>query len=216
MTEHAKTLAENAAKRETFSFVDAVNDRAYPETDVAVLLNERGAQRIVEIRKELEALDFDIAREKNAAVQDGFSKEKDKLVEELDALVTQLRAETYTVKVRGISTERVEELQKQALEAFPIEYDESTSPITGATVKTEIPNDKRGRYFTTLVRHAHIVSITAPDGAVAEDMGIEQLGDTWAKLPIAARDRIDQAINDCTLATDYYLDLVDEVFSQRL
>ena len=216
MTEQdLKTLAENATTRETFNFVDAVNNRAYPEITVPVLLNERGAQRLVELRKDIEQLDYDIAREKNAAVQEELTKQKGALIEELDRTTTQLRAETYKVLVKGVGTDRIEELQKQAFEQFPVEYEESVSPITGATVKTEVPNEKRGRYFTTLVRHAHIVSITAPTGAVAEEMSIEELGAAWSKMPIAARERIDQAINDCTLAADYYLELVDEVFSQR-
>ena len=217
MTEQdPKTLAENAAKRETFNFAETVLDRAYPEEQVAIILNERAAQRVIQLRKQIEQFDLEIGAEKNAKVQEALAKQQSELVAEMEQATAELRGQTYTVHVQGVSTEKIEELQQAALEAFPVEYTESVSPITGAVVKTEVPNEKRGRYFTTLVRHAHIRSITAPDGAVAGNMTVEEMGATWARMPAAARDRIDQAINDCTLATDIYLELVDEVFSPRL
>lgn len=212
MTEQTpQELAESAIERKSFNFAATVQDRAYPEVKVPIYLDEDEALQLIEIGEQLNQLDVDIARAKGDRKIALVGKQVE-LVKRRDALAEKLRGEAYTVTVRGISTEAIEALQEQADAAFPTEVEEVVSPITGATSKVEKPNPKQERYFTSLLRHAHIVSIVDPSGAVADPMTVDELAATWSRMPVAARVRIDQAINKCSIAADIYRELVDEVF----
>ena len=215
MTERAQEAAKEAIKREKFSFAAAVNDRAYPEIDVPIYLDEAAARDFLTLQKEREAIDAKMIKA-NALGQGGpatdAANKAAELEAQIDALRERLNDSKVVVRVKGVAPSETDELRKQAFESFPVEYDEAVSPITGAVTKTEKPNDKRDSYYASLIRHAHIISVTAPDGAVDDDFTVDELAATWAKLPIVARVKIDDAINETVVAVDFYRDLVDPVF----
>jgi len=207
----AAALAIAATTPETFDFAAAVLDRSYPEVDVPVYLDERKVQRMLALDKERQELETKISRASNPGVEQ--AEALDAMTTEYDEIVDSLRGERYLVRIKGISPERTMELEDAAFEQFPKEFEDTTHPMTGAVIRTEVENDKRGELFATLLRQAHIISVTAPNGAVDTNFSdIEKVKATWARLPLVARAKIDQAINESTIAVDYYRQLVDEVF----
>lgn len=209
--EKAAALAAAAVTPETFDFANAVMDRSYPEIDVPVYLDERKIQRMLAIDAERKELENRIARTANPGVEHANLLEK--LSDEYDEIVDSLKGQRYIVKIKGISPEETIALETESLEKFPVEYEEVTHPATGAVIKTEVESSERGELFAMLLRRAHIVSVTAPNGAVDSDFDdIEKVKYTWTHLPYVARAKVDQAINESTIAVDFYRSLVDEVF----
>jgi hypothetical protein len=209
--EKAAEAAKKATARETFDFAAAVLDRSYPEFDVPVYLNERSIQRMLEVTKERSDLELRIAKTKNPKIEQ--AKRLEALDEEYEKVVESLRGERYMVKIKGISPEEQLALEEKAFEAFPREYDTAVNPITNVPVRTEIGNSKRDELFATLLRQAHLVSVTAPDGAVDTNFeDTEKVRKLFARLPYVARAKVDEAINEATIAVDFYRELVDEVF----
>lgn len=211
MTGNPEEIVKAATTRERFKFAEAVSDRAYPEIQVPVYLDEAKTQQLVTLTKEIEALDKRIARAgANRAVE--LVDRVGELVERKDALIDELKSEAYVVTIKGISSERTNELNKISEEAFPIEYEEATSPITGAVTHTPKESPERDAYFVNLIRQAHLKSIVAPDGAVDDEFTVEEVAATWARLPLVARVKVDEAINEASVSVDFYRELVDEVF----
>lgn len=207
----AKTAAEAATTPTTFNFAEAVLDRSYPEFEVPVYLNEAAVQQLIESERAIAELELRIANAKNPTLE---------MAEALEALQTKydeakdtLRADEYTVIVRGIAPEEQLALEESTYESFPKEFEETASPITGAKVRTELPNDSRDELFVSLLRRAHLVRVISPTGAIDEDWAeLEKVKAMFARLPMVARAKIDEAINKCTIAVDFYRSIVDEVF----
>lgn len=207
----AKALAQAATTPETFNFAAAVLDRSYPEIDVPVYLNEKSIQRYLSLRKEQNELFVRLANSDQSSVEQAEALSR--VDNELNALVEELKSEKYVVRITGVSPERQIALDKEAYEAFPKEFEETTHTLTGATVRTEIPSEEREAHFAYLLRREHLVSVTAPNGAVDNDFeDLEKVRSTWTHLPVLARHKIDEAINETTIAVDFYRELVDEVF----
>lgn len=207
----AHDLAEKATERKVFNFAQTVLDRSYPEIDVKIYLDEAKTQRLVDHITQISEMDARIVNSNGRAPKE-LGERMAELVAAKDALVEELNESAYTVRIKGISTEKREELLKEAVSKFPIEYEESTSPITGAVTRKEKDSDERDAYFVNLLRHAHLKSITAPDGAVDDDFTVEDVAATWRRLPLVARSKIDDAINKSTVTVDFYREIVDEVF----
>lgn len=209
--EKAVAATKDATTPATFDFAAAVQDRSYPLIQVPVYLDERKIQRLLEITKEREDLEIRIAGSKKPSLE-----QADALVaidDEYTKVVESLRDQRYTVTIQGIAPETAVEIEAKALEAFPRQYEESTHALTGAAIKTEIPEQKRDELHATLLRQAHIVQVEAPNGAIDADFSdVEKVKATWARLPFVARAKVDQAINESTISVDFYRELVDEVF----
>lgn len=207
----AVDAATAAVAPDTFDFAAAIMDRSYPEFEVPVYLDEKLVQHLLRVEEDREELYTTIANSKEPSVEQAQRLEE--IEEEFEAVREQLRAQKYTVQIRGISPEAVDILDKQAQEEYPKQFEETTHAMTGATVRTEIPEPKREELLSTLLRQAHLVSVTAPNGAVDRDFSdIEKVKAMFARLPLVARVKIDQAINESTIAVDFYRELTDEVF----
>jgi len=197
---------------ETFNFAAAVLDRSYARITVPVYLNERSIQSLVEIYKEREELENKIAKiGTNVPVE--YATKLNDLTELYDLTRDELKSQEYSVVITGISPEEQLQLEEQSYETYPREYEETVNPLTGGRVKTEITNDEWSTHFTALLRQAHLVSVTAPNGAVDSDFtDLDKVKVTFARLPIMARAKVDEAINASTIQVDFYRELVDEVF----
>ena len=209
--ENAVALAEAAASQEVFDFAAAVQNRSYPEIVVPIYIDERTVQAMLDAERERNELEVQIANSPNPTVE-----QADRLTE-LDEIYSEavkaLREQKYEVRIKGISPEKAVEIEDFVFERFPREYEDETNHLTGVTKKVEIPCDERDAVFTTLLRQAHLVSVTAPNGAIDSDFeNEEKVRLTWARMPFVARTKVDQAIGEVTIAVDYYLNLVDEVF----
>lgn len=207
----AHDLAVAATQPETFDFAAAVLDRSYPEVTVPVYLDERSIQKMLEVDRERKALELRIAR--SSAPQVEHANKLEELDNKFTELVDTLKGQEYVVHIKGIAPERTVELEEETYEKYPREFEEIAHPITGAMVKTEKDIPERNEYWALRIRSEHIVSVTAPNGAVDSDFSdIEKMRATWARLPLVARNKIDEAINEATIAVDFYRELVDEVF----
>ena len=213
MTETAKAAAEAATTPTTFNFAEAVLDRSYPTIEVPVYLNENAIQRWMTAIREQDALELRLA---NTKADSHTVEQADKLAavdEEINRLADELRSERFTVTIRGISPEKQQELEDKSFEEFPREFEDSVHPLSGAVLKTEKESAERQQYFATLLRQAHLVSVTAPNGAKDEDFAdLEKVRLTWANLPLLARAKVDEAINESTITVDFYREIADEVF----
>lgn len=221
MTEDIKTEAEIAEKLvaesttpDEFNFAAAVLDRAYPEIKVPIYLNEKNVLRLITAIEERDALLERVAKlgDNHPSAED-WADRLQVLDDEFTSAHDALKAEEYIVTIKGVSPEEREKIEKEAHEAFPLEYDESTHPLTGNKIKTEIPNDARDELAATLIRRAHLVSVQSPTGAIDSDFStVDKVRIVISGLPLIARVKIDEAIKQSTLAVDYYRELVDEVF----
>lgn len=206
-----KAIAQAATTQETFDFAEAVLDRSYPEIQVPVYLDEKSVKQLVDIQSEREVLFQRIAAAKDPLPT--WAEQLKALDTKHEALVDSLKSQQYTVFIRGIAPEQQIELENKSIEKFPKEYRETVTPITGAPVRTEIESEERDEEFVTLLRQAHLVSVTNPQGAVDSDFSnIEKVRTLFARLPLVARIKIDTAIQESTVAVDFYRELVDEVF----
>lgn len=213
MTETAKAAAEAATTPTTFNFAEAVLDRSYPTIEVPVYLNEKSIQRWINAVREQSNLEIRLA---NTNKDKHTVEQADKLAktdEEITALAEELRGERYIVTIRGISPEKQQDLEDKSFEEFPRVFEDAVHPISGAVIKTEQESPERQAYFATLLRQAHLVSVTAPNGATDTDFAdLEKVRVTWANLPLLARAKVDEAINESTITVDFYREIADEVF----
>lgn len=210
-TNNITAAVQQAMAPETFDFAAAVQNRSFPEFDVAVYLDEKSVQDMLALTTERSALELRISQGSKPSVE--VADQLEAIDAKYSALVDSLRAQRYNVKIRGISPDVSIKLEEQAAEAFPIEYVDTVHPATGAPVHTEVENEDRQELFVSLIRQAHLVSVTSPTGAVdANFSDLEKVKSLWRKLPLVARIKLDQAIHDATIATDFYMELVDEVF----
>jgi len=197
----------------TFDFAAAVSDRSYPTIEVPIYLNERSIQTMLDIYKERSELELRIAGMKSENVPLEFAQRMNDLTELYDLTREELKGEEYVVKITGISPEETEELEQKSYEAFPREFTESVNPVTGGLVKTEVDSPARDKHFATLLRQAHLVSVTAPNGAVDTNFSdLDKVRAAFARMPMLARAKVDEAINASTILVDFYRELVDEVF----
>lgn len=213
MTDTVSAVTE-ATKAETFNFAEAVLDRDYPEITVPVYLNEKKVRELVELMREREPLEIKAAKSQTPPVE--IAKRLGQIETRVEEITEELKKEEYLVSLRGIAPEDHNDLIAKANEKFPIDYTEAPNPITGATVKTEVENEDRDDYLVSLVRQAHLVSVTAPNGAVDSDFkgeeNVAKVQKTFARLPFIARYKIDEAIREATIQVDFYREIVDEVF----
>lgn len=206
-----RALVEANTKPETFDFAAAVLDRSYPEISVPIYLDEKNIKALIDITEQRNELMTRIANTQNPDVS--WAERLAEIDARHDELIASLKAQEYTVNIRGVAPEQQLELEERSYIKHPAEYQESVSPITGVAVRTEIANDDRDAEFATLIRQAHLVSVVSPTGAVDADFSdIEKVRALFSRLPLLARLKIDTAINEATLTVDYYRELVDEVF----
>lgn len=194
----------------TFDFLEAVNDRSYPEDDVIIFLDDQKIKEYIDLYNRRAMVEAKFAKAPKSVK---LAEEHAALDDEYNALVEKLQDSKYIVKIRGIAPDANQKLEDKALEEFPTEYDEVVSPITAVVTKTEKPNPKFQAYYATLLRQAHLVSVTAPNGAVDADWeSSDKVAAMMGKLPFLARTRVDEAINEATITADFYQVLVDPVF----
>lgn len=204
-------LVEEAKKPGTFNIVSVLKERAYPSDVVNVYLEEQAAYDAAQIGEriaEIEQLDA----ESGYNLSEDLAKELADITAKREKLIEVIDANKYQFKITGISEGKRDELLKQSLKKFPMEYDEAISPITGEVTKTEIPSQERNDYFTELLWLEHITSITAPDGAVQEELTIDDVRDIRSALPISATGAITEAIEKIRVSTAVFLMKVDEDF----
>lgn len=202
-------IVAKALKKGNFDFLAAVTDRAYPTIDVPVYLDEVKVQELIKLDDAIAELD-DKAKESYSAKD--FLADQGKLISRRDELKEELNAGAYHFIVQGISQERLNQIEEEVEGAFPTEYEEIESPITGAKSRVAQDNPKRDEFNVNLTRYSYIKAIRDSQGNEADSMDISQFVLMWNRLPLLSRVKVDIAIQEATIATDFYKQLADEVF----
>jgi hypothetical protein len=144
-----------------FSLIERLRGRNMP-TDKVNLYTDEGAA--YERRLILEELDG----EKQA----GFRADKDaiaKLEASLADVEARIKDSVAVVHMKGISSERYDELLEIARESFPTEYEEWQNPLTGQKVRAEKENEQQNDLFNSLFISESIEKVVMGD---AEDTDI--------------------------------------------
>lgn len=207
MSESTVEQLVEAAKAPTkFSIISVLQERAYPTEEVIVYLDEQTAYKAYAVEAELKAdkekIDFDEELEKR--ISDNEAK--------LEKLMSKMAESRYVFTIKGIPEGKREELLLAAEAKFPVEYEEEKNPFTGETKRVEIENRERNRLFTNMLWSANIEKITAPDGAIQENISLEEISEIRAALPLAAIGALNESIEKIRAATAVFLYSVDEDF----
>jgi hypothetical protein len=192
-------ITEEAKKPGTFSIVNALKDRAYPQDEVNVYLDEETAYKASQAKQVLSKIDsLDV---EYAAAEEKFNKLMDKLQES-----------KYVFHIKGISEGKREEIFNLSVQKYPAEFNETKNAFTGEVKKEEIESVDRNNLFTAMIWAAHILKIVAPDGSVQGDLMPEDAAELRTSLPIASSALVNRSIEKVREASALFMMTVDEDF----
>lgn len=204
-------LVEEAKSPAKFNIIDVLNERAYPEDNVKVSLNEALAYKASMLKVRISETRDALPLKSDEAYEAGLAK-IEKLTAEMNSIVAEIEKQQYTFTIRGISEGRRQEVLDIAMAKFPMEYEETTSPITGEVTKKEIESAERDNLFTNLLWREHIAKIESPDGDVQDNISIEDVVALRSSLPVAAGAKVNEAIEKVRVAAAMFMMTVDEDF----
>lgn len=203
--EEIRESVEEAKSSKSFSIVNVLAERAYPKTEVSVVLDEATAYEAALVKEELEELEKKIGSKHSSAEQ----KEKvEDLSEQLETLTRQMMESAYTFHIRGISEGKREELSKEARKKYPIEYDKNSevSALLGTSAEPrETPSPERDNLFTDLLWKEHIEKIEDPDGSVQDTIAYNDIKALRTNLPLSALAKINNAIEKVRTSTAVFM-----------
>lgn len=191
-------LAEAQTAKGTFSFADAIRGLNYPQQPVTVYLNEQLGLELIHLREQRDGN----PQKKILPVID--PTELARIDAEIKRVETELQNHKYTILLQGISEERREELNDQAIEQYPIDYDEEINPLTMQKVRIPKENDARDILFSNLLWKDSFVSVTDPHGNVADDLSLEVIAAFRKRAPLAAKIAISLGLADVRMASNWY------------
>lgn len=193
-----KAVAEEHSKPGAFSFIDRVLGRNYPTKGVEIYLDEAAGHKIQELLIE------------RASTVD--ADEIDRLDSDL-ALWRKKAAESrYIVNMEGIPVEEYDKVVDDANEQFPVEYKESRHPLTMELERTPIENDDRETYFRTQLWAKFIRSVEDHEGNVDSDITPQFVAVMSRALPVVAMIRIQAALEELRMTSDWMNALQDDDF----
>lgn len=202
-------LAAEAKKPGVFNIIEVLNNRGYPKDNVDVVLDDNliyAAVKLDDSIKEVnKKLDVDPANAELIEMRDKFIELRN------DAIAAIAKAK-YVFTITGISEGKRDELLASVQEAFPIQYEETTNPLTGKVTREEIDNPERNKLYTLKLWAEHIESITSPDGNVQNSLTEQEVESLRKLLPIAAIAKITESIERLRVATAMFVLGTDEDF----
>lgn len=193
----AKSKAEAASQKGTFSFLDRLADRNYAEDSVEVFLDEKAGHQI---------------RKLTLSLAEAQPEDHEHIEAEIEAVREKARDSRYIVHLQGISTESFDAVVDAANKEFPPEYEVSRNPLTMATEREEKPNEDRDQYFRTHLWAKFIKSVEDADGNVDENITPEWVAVFIAQAPIIAQARVSVVVNELRMMTDWMDELQGEDF----
>jgi hypothetical protein len=192
-------LVEEAKKPGKFNIMDVVKERAFPEQEVNVYLDEQTAYLASDMNDKI----------KQTSPSDN---EYAKMEEELSKLLSKLEESKYVFTIRGISEAKRDEVLKLASDKYPIEYREEKNTYTGEVKREEIEDQDRNNLFTSMLWSEHIIKIVSPDGSVQDNISPEDVKSLRGLLPLASSATINRTIEKIRAASAIFMMSVDEDF----
>ena len=203
MSEEENTITDatipDPLSPETFSFIDALSEVIYPEDTVEIYLNASAAVRSERARAFLSTVD-----ESDAA-------QYAKVAGLIEKYETEVRASTYTFRLKGVATERLEELSSIAEKVHPTQYktgfDQNHMPV-----KVAEPNKEQLLYLNDLVLSILVEQIVAPNGAVDTAPGVDVMSAFRKKAPASQFQKLMAAMGSLRGKIEMFEQSVDDDF----
>ena len=207
-------MVEEARKPGKFKIIDAVKDRAFPESFLDIYLDEALAFLIAELDEAMEETGNSMDRKKALSKKevDEFEKRRDEILDRKNELIEQMGGGKYVFHIKGISEGARQDIFDKAIEKFPMKYEKNRNPYTGAMEKEEISDIDRDRYFSDMLWQAHIVKIVAPDGEEQEGISLEEATELRRNLPAASVAKISEGIEKLRIASAAFMMSINEDF----
>ena len=209
--ETIEDIVQEAKAPGKFNIIEVLNNRSYPVIDVEVYFDESKALSAVEIQEKIQELEKLNIR-KSAGAADVNRKRIDELNVKLAEIVESISDSKYVFAITGISEGKREELLNLTIAKYPVEYEETTAPLTGEVTRKEKDSDDRDRLFTNLLWREQIKKITSPSGDVQDEITIDDVVALRNALPIIGASKINEAIEKVRLASAVFVMAVDEDF----
>lgn len=196
-----KDIAVEQSKPGNFSLIERLQNRNLPEEDVDVYLDER--------------LGWDLIRLEEKHADAKKDAEARALEAKIEKVRKQLQESRYVFTLRGMSSERYDEIIDEVTEQYPFDYEETVNPLTGQRTKVEIPNEDRDQLFNTLFLAETIVKVQDPDGNVDESIDAAAVEFIKRLAPLDAVRRITNLATRMRMAVEWMDVIQDEDFSPK-
>lgn len=207
-------MVNEAKKPGVFNIVNAVKERAFPESFLDIYLDESLAFILSELDEALSEAGKSIDGKKALSKKevDAFEKRRDEILDRKNELVDQMGGAKYVFHIKGISEGSRQDIYDKTVEKFPIKYEKNRNPFTGALEKEEIEEVDRDRYFSDSLWQAHIVKIVAPDGDEQDGISLEDATELRRSLPAASVAKISEGIEKLRIASAAFMMSINEDF----
>lgn len=193
--------AVDAAKAPSkFNIVDVLNNRAYPEAVVSIVIDEALSYEAAMIKEQIEELELNISDSKSAKIED--------LILKRDEISKKLSESSYKVHIRGISEGQREESYNDARKKYPVEYESSNNisdMLAGNSTRVEKESTQRDTLFTDYLWQKHIVKIVNPDGDEQEQLAFNTVRTMRDSFPLSATMKINEAIEKLRTSTAVFM-----------
>jgi len=207
-------MVGEARKPGKFKIIDAVKDRAFPESHLDIYLDEALAFLIAELDEAMDETGKSMDRKKALSKKevDEFEKRRDEILDRKNKLIEEMGGGKYVFHIKGISEGQRQDIFDQTIEKFPMKYEKNRNPYTGAMEKEEISEAERDRYFSDLLWEAYIVKIVSPDGEEQEGISLEEATELRRSLPAASVAKISEGIEKLRIASAAFMMSINEDF----
>lgn len=198
-TDSAREVAEAHLTQGTFSFLDHLQNREMPTDVVDIYLDEAAGHRINKL-------------EVDRLMKAGNDEQVALINKQIEHEIESAQASRYRVHLTGITNDVYDAIIDEAEKEFPYEYRETRNPLTMRLEREVVPDEKRQTFFRVHYWAASIVKIEGPDGSVDENITPEFAAILNAKAPVIALARIQHAIDELRMASDWMDKLAGDDF----
>ena len=198
--EEIREAVDKAKAPNKFNIVDVLNNRAYPEDVVSVVLDEALAYEAAMIKDRIEELSAELSNNKDSELEDLISKR--------DELSKKLSESSYKIHIKGISEGQREESYNEARKKYPVEYENSNNIsdlLSSNSPKAEKESPQRDTLFTDYLWQKHIVKIVNPDGDEQEKLAFNTVRAMRDSFPLSATMKINEAIEKLRTSTAIFM-----------
>jgi hypothetical protein len=193
--------AEAAKAPGVFNIVQVLQDRGYPSSTVDIYMDEASMYELSTIVEDLEELDNSLGKKSETEKQKALREE---LMTKRSEAYEKLLASKYVVHLMGISEGKREELYRQAIKKYPVEYqtDNGISSLLGANAsRVEKDSPDRDSLFTDYLWQGHIKKIVSPDGDEQKEFSYSTIKTMRESFPLNAMVKINEAIEKLRAST---------------
>ena len=192
---------EKAKAPGTFNILSVLQERGYPEATVDIYMDESSMYDMAIVKEGLEKLDSSIGKGGETEKQ---KDSRDKLMADYEALEKKINESKYAVHLSGISEGRREEIYRQSVKKYPVEYESSNgiSSLLGTeAARVEKSSPERDALFTDYLWQEHIKKISNPEGDEQSEFSYSTIRSMRDSFPISAIMKINEAIDKLRVAS---------------